>query len=78
MSTKAQKWGNSLGVRIPNKLAEKYNIANGTEVTIREVSEGLLIEPVEKELSLDELLNNITDENRHKYVKFGRKGDELI
>ena len=78
MTTKAQKWGNSIGVRIPFKVAEKYGLVNGSEVEIKEQENGFLIEPVEKDLSLEEMLEQITNENRHDYIDFGRKGDELI
>lgn len=78
MVSKAQKSGNSIWVRIPYKLAEKYNIVNGSEVEIVETENGILVEPVEENLSLEEMLEQITDENRHEYIDFARKGDELL
>ena len=34
MQTKVQKWGNSLGVRIPRGLAEEVGLGAGTEVSL--------------------------------------------
>ena len=78
MSTTAQKWGNSLGIRLPKSLAEKHGVVNGSQIEFHENKEEILIKPVEKNLSLEEMLAQITDENRHDYIDFGRKRDELI
>ena len=32
MPTTVQKWGNSLGIRIPKAIAEQVRLENGTEV----------------------------------------------
>lgn len=34
MRTRVQKWGNSLGVRIPRGLAEQIGLGAGTEVSL--------------------------------------------
>ena len=34
MQTRVQKWGNSLGVRIPRGLAEEVGLGAGTEVSL--------------------------------------------
>ena len=34
MATKIQKWGNSLGVRIPKALAEQLGLTAGTRVEV--------------------------------------------
>ncbi|MBP1970368.1 antitoxin MazE [Virgibacillus natechei] len=78
LTTKAQKWGNSIGVRIPFRVANKYGIENGSPIEMEEKEDGICVRPVEKEPSLDEMLDQITDENRHDYIDFGKKGDELL
>jgi len=65
MTTKAQKWGNSIGVRIPQKIAKKYGIENGTEITFEEVDGGILLKPVESKPTLEELLAQCEGENPH-------------
>ncbi|MBB6635707.1 AbrB/MazE/SpoVT family DNA-binding domain-containing protein [Cohnella thailandensis] len=61
-----QKWGNSLGIRIPKSLALKVGLEEGSEVDL-DVEDGhLVIKP--KKAKLDELLARVTPENLHKEV----------
>lgn len=64
-----QKWGNSLGIRIPKALALKVGLEEGTEIDL-DVEDGhLVIKPKTK--TLDELLSQITPENLHSEVQTG-------
>ncbi|MFE5321771.1 AbrB/MazE/SpoVT family DNA-binding domain-containing protein [Paenibacillus sp. NPDC056579] len=64
-----QKWGNSLGIRIPKSLAMKVGIEEGTEVDL-DIEEGhLVIKP--KSITLDELLSQITPDNVHTEISTG-------
>jgi antitoxin MazE len=63
MQTQVQKWGNSLGVRIPRDIADKLCIKNGVMVSLEISDHNIIIAPVTSELDL--LLDNITDANRH-------------
>lgn len=66
MRTKVQKWGNSLAVRIPKIFAEEIGLADETSIELRLAEGGLVIEPTtEYAPTLAELLNGITDENKH-------------
>lgn len=70
MQTKVQKWGNSLGVRIPRPLADQAEINEGSVVEIEEVDGSITIRTVvPSEYTLDELVAGITDENRHDEVE---------
>lgn len=63
METHIQKWGNSLGVRIPMHLAKQLQLQPGSVVNIN-VEEGrLIIEPHKYDLNV--LLNEITPQNLH-------------
>lgn len=64
-----QKWGNSLGIRIPKSLAMKVGIEEGTEVDLDIVDGHLLIKP--KSATLDELLSQITSDNVHTEIPTG-------
>ena len=65
--TKLQKWGSSLGLRLPKKLAEDLKMAAGTEVDIAVVKGKLVLTPLpRKAFSLDQLLDGVTPENRHQ------------
>jgi len=78
ISTTAQKWGNSIGVRIPQKIAKKYNIENGSELEIREGKNGIILKPISTEPTLEELMAGITEENQHKEVDWGLpEGNEV-
>ncbi|MCC6126063.1 MAG: AbrB/MazE/SpoVT family DNA-binding domain-containing protein [Pirellulales bacterium] len=72
MITHVQKWGNSLGVRIPKNIAEDIRVEDGATVDLR-VEEGyLVIAPVGKPTyTLEELVSKITPENRHESIDFG-------
>lgn len=63
MQTQIQKWGNSLGVRIPKDIVSRLRIKHGSIVNLEISDNNIIIIPEESELDL--LLNNITDANCH-------------
>jgi antitoxin MazE len=69
MQTVVQKWGNSLGIRIPSVYAKEFELKNGSFVDIREEEGKIVIIP--KRNSLDELLEKVTDENNHESIETG-------
>ena len=72
MQTKVQKWGNSLGVRIPRGLAEEVGLGAGTEVSLTAKDGELVLSPtVPSRLRLADLLEGITPENIHGSVDTG-------
>jgi len=72
VKTKVQRWGNSLAVRIPKSFAEEVGLMDGSPVEMRLVDGGLLVEPVStRPLSLDELLDGVTESNLHSEVDTG-------
>ena len=71
MLTKLQKWGNSLAVRIPRGFAEQLMIQQGSEVDLSLDGDRLVIRPRRRELSLSELLAQVTDENIHAEIATG-------
>ncbi|KAA8786496.1 AbrB/MazE/SpoVT family DNA-binding domain-containing protein [Paenibacillus amylolyticus] len=79
MSTTVQKWGNSLGIRIPSHIAEKIEVYQGTEVDLIVSDDNtLIVVPQKKKPTLEELLAQCKPENRHDEIDFGREGKELI
>jgi len=60
MQTKIQKWGNSLGLRIPKALAEELLVEEGTAVEISVSEQGLLVRPAGKRYELAELLEGVS------------------
>ena len=69
MQTVVQKWGNSLGIRIPAVYAKEFELKNGSYVDIREEEGKIVIIP--QRTSLDDLLRKVTSENLHGPVETG-------
>jgi antitoxin MazE len=70
--TIVQKWGNSLGLRIPKSFAEEAFIAEGTPVDLSISNGGLFIRPsCVTEYSLESLVRRITKANLHEETSFG-------
>lgn len=79
IETTVQKWGNSLAVRIPSALAEKVAIQQGSTIEISVVNDReISLIPKKKAPILEDLLAEITPENRHVEIDFGTEGNELI
>jgi antitoxin MazE len=73
MLTKVQKWGNSLGLRIPRSFAADARVGPGSVVDISLVRGGLLVRAARlRRYRLDELLKAINRRNLHAEVNFGR------
>ena len=77
MSVKIQKWGNSLGVRIPKAVIEKVNLGENSEVEIESKNGTIVIFPIQKQYSLDVLLEQISRNNLHQEVDFVSEGNEV-
>jgi antitoxin MazE len=79
MRTTVQKWGNSLGIRIPSQIAEKIAVSQGSEVDlIVAYDHSLIVMPKKKKPTLEELLAQCQPENRHDEIDFGVEGKELL
>jgi len=82
MST-VQKWGNSLGIRVPKAVAEQANLSNGTEVEF-DTSGGVLTIRAKRQrrrrkYKLADLLAKLKPEHRHgEWDRSGPRGNELI
>lgn len=68
-----QKWGNSLAIRIPSRIAEQFSVKAGTPVEIRPENGKLVITPQEAppRYRLMDLLKNCRPEQLHGEVDFG-------
>jgi antitoxin MazE len=73
MLAKAQKWGNSLAVRLPKNVAEECGIEADSPVEIVREDNLIIIRPVRKKgVSLDSLLAEVTKDNIHSEVSTGK------
>jgi antitoxin MazE len=73
MRTKVQKWGNSLALRIPKSFATDVGLGNESAVDLSVENGNLIVAPVaEVKVTLEELLAQVTEDNLHHEVDFGR------
>ena len=72
MKQKIKKWGNSLALRISNTIVKEYNLKENDDVKIELTNNKIIIEPIKKEKSLEELLSLITPDNLHSETKTGK------
>lgn len=72
MQTKIQKWGNSLGLRIPKSFAQQAGVAAGSEVDLSVQDGDLIVRPRRSpRYALKELLQAVTVRNVHREVETG-------
>ena len=72
MRTRIQKWGKSLGLRIPRSFAEEAGVEAGSEVDLSIRRGDLIVKPVRrKEYRLKDLLRQMTSKNIHAEVDVG-------
>lgn len=73
MITKIQRWGNSLGLRIPKAFAVEAQVEAGSTVDISVGNGGLFVRPVRRRrCTLSELLRGVTAQNIHDPIDTGR------
>ena len=58
MSTTIRKWGNSLGVRIPKKVAEKVGFENGSEIEFVVIDGKIIMKTADPEPTLEDLFGD--------------------
>ena len=73
------KWGNSLAVRIPKTIAKAARMKEGDSIVIEVSKQGIELRPVETIPTLEELVAQITPENRHEEISMGtERGREKV
>jgi antitoxin MazE len=79
-TTQIVKWGNSLAIRIPKPVAEEAGVGEGDPIVVEAVNGRIQLRPDKKRIpTLQELVAQITPENRYAAVKTGRaRGHEDI
>jgi antitoxin MazE len=73
MQTKIQRWGNSLGLRIPRSFAAEAQVAEGSTVDLSVENGRLLIRPLRaRKHVLADLLKKVNARNVHREVSTGK------
>ncbi len=83
MEIELKKWGNSLGLRIPYKVAESFGIEENSIIELTESENALIITKKRKVSNLDELLASIPQDFEYPddiidFVESESTGRELI
>jgi antitoxin MazE len=72
MQTKIEKWGNSLGLRIPRSFAAEAQVKEGSTVDLSVENGRLLVRPLRaKKYTVSQLLKEINARNVHGEVATG-------
>ena len=72
MEAKIQKWGNSLGLRIPKAFAAEVGVGPGSSVDLSVHEGDLVVRPLRSDvLRLADLLERVTPSNMHAEVSTG-------
>jgi antitoxin MazE len=71
MTFHIRRWGNSAAIRLPAQMLAAAGLKPDDRVDVREENGRIVIEKAEGELSLDELIDGITPENRHDVIDWG-------
>ena len=72
MRTKIQRWGNSLGLRIPRSFAEEAGVEAGSDVDLSLRDGNLVVRAARRRTyRLKDLLEQVTSKNRHGEVDAG-------
>jgi len=80
MTTKIQKWGNSLGIRLPKALIESTSFSEGAEVTFCQKGSEIILKVAKpKYPSMKEILKGMTKKNFEPMLDWGPPvGREII
>ena len=77
MEAVVKKWGNSLGIRMPNFIVRGLSLKDGSFVDITENGSEIIIRPVKK-IKLSDMLSKINKNNIHKEIETtGPAGKEI-
>ena len=79
MQAKVQKWGNSLGLRIPRSFAAEAQVENGSTVDLSVQNGSLLVRPLRaRKYALRKLLKKVNPRNLHREVPTGEPAGREI
>ena len=72
--TTVSRWGNSLAVRIPQRIVKEARINEGDAVAMAIARDGsIVLRSARRKYRLSELVSKITRKNRHEETDWGRQ-----
>lgn len=79
MKSSIGQWGNSLAIRLPKHIVQALNLKPNDRLSIVEEAGRIILEPIPElqELTLDDLLSQVTEEPEPE-VNWGKSEGEEI
>lgn len=71
MQVEVVKWGNSSAVRLPAAVLKEAHVALGDRLELTAEDGKIVLEPSRREYRLQNLLKEVTKENRHAPIDVG-------
>lgn len=71
MQVEIVKWGNSSAVRLPAAAMRDLHISLGDRLELETVDGNIVLKPSPATYSLQDMLTQINDQNKHALVDFG-------
>jgi antitoxin MazE len=72
MKTRAQKWGNSLAIRVPKSVAQQVGLKEQDDLEIEVQDGNVVLKPqLQRVYRLEDLVKQITTKNLHGEVDTG-------
>ncbi|MEL6273423.1 MAG: AbrB/MazE/SpoVT family DNA-binding domain-containing protein [Chloroflexota bacterium] len=69
MKMTVNRWGNSLGIRLPRTITEQLDLQDGAVVDVELRDDEIVIK--RRRYTLDDMLSQITPENVHEETDWG-------
>ena len=74
---KISKWGNSLGIRLPQGITQQLGWQEGIKITLATEGDRLILSPTKPKYCLEDLLKDATPEQQHEEIDWnGAVGEE--
>lgn len=71
MKAKVARWGNSLAIRLPKTMTEELGLLEESQVECEIQAGRLIVRPIPASYTLDELVSQIDENNRHSETDWG-------
>jgi antitoxin MazE len=72
MKTRAQKWGNSLAIRVPKSVAQQVGLKEQDDLEIEVQDGNVVLKPqLQRVYRLEDLVKQITQKNLHGEIDTG-------
>jgi len=64
MKVTINKWGNSLGIRLPKSISKQFKLKDGVEIELTETKDGILLRKKNRIPTLDEIVKSYPNKFR--------------